>query len=267
MSEEAPPVLTRERLRNFNRDPLVIKTRSSVILHLRWLSTGDMEFLSRLSQEESDDKTFLARLLEHQFVGPPGQVSPAKLSTVQLLEAFIEWAPHRSALSTVVPADVDVTVARRLVEVVIERWEAPVREMAARLKDYVIPATVVTQIAGVGRLQSMMSQIRSDFVVNLARTLAPMREAAVRAAALHVRSFPLPDLYGLFNALPDIGHITRVLTESRDGKAVLDEAGYGFTVDLWELDSVRGLARNPPSILQSTVRCLTIPAQTGSLVN
>lgn len=248
MTDEACPVLTREQLRNFIPEPLVIATQSVGTLHLRWLSARDMDFLSRLLREEMDDRAFLIRLIEHQIVATDGPVLPTSWSTEQLFEVFSEWAPHRSTLATVVPAGSGLDVARSLISAAIERWEAPLREMAARLKrDYVIPASVLSQMEGVARLQFTLSQIRSEFAANLAYTLAPIRQTAATVAALHVRPLPLPDLKGLFDALPDLGHLNRMFRELRDGKAVLDGAGYGFTADVWELSFLRELAQDQPS--------------------
>lgn len=190
--------------------------------------------------------------MRHQWVGEdPRSEIPGGVTDEHLVRLVGTWAAKEFSLD---PEKLtDLPKVRAAIQADMERREEELRAVLAQIKlpDFrairlpELPVTNLGQgvLAGIRTVGESVQRL-SDLIQPHLDSLAKQMSAQLAVIADVRSSFvPPPELTRIFSSLPTPERWREIFEGLREGKDALDELGYGFTVDKWEVSFIRQIGR------------------------
>ena len=244
--------LTPEHILNSKVPPIVVELEGWGSVDLRGATLRDSTFLAELLQREDDPRTCAEAVVRHQWVGgDPGSETLAHITDEHLTSLVATWAAKGLSLD---PKKLtDLPSVRAAIQADVERQKEELQAVLAQMKvpDFGairLPKVPVMDLsssvfAGIGTIGESIQRL-SDLIQPHLDTVAKQISHQLRLIAEVRASFvPPPELTRIFNSLPSPERWREIFEGLREGKSTLDELGYGFTVDKWEVSFIRQIGR------------------------
>lgn len=227
----AAAVLSREKILSVAL-PSVSVAAGEGTIKFEALSANDVDFVRGILAESPVD--FALSLMANQARGDPSRAVLAALPRPTLLRACRTWASHSSTLGVDPRSIKRFDDVRRSAAEKLVGWDQTTRAVARRLSQ-VVPK-LDFKIPNVLHRELRKIQLVSDQIAELASGLTSI-------TAQVVSSFR--------SAIPDPQGLAVALAEANDGKAHLDDHGYGFVTMDWDIPQLRRIMRERPSLRET----------------
>lgn len=263
-------------IKDLGYTPILVELSDGTPVDLRYLSGADGGFLTKLIDQDLDTREFVVSFLHHQLRSPVlSQTEVRALSDDDLkrmARAFAKAQP--SGFGKEIPSDADVygeflDTARayqdQLYALIRGTLAAFTTSYVEQIKPIVSISNSLASSLGTAfkldplqfhlgltalNLDSAAKAIADSMTLSTRNLVDGLSSGVVDAIKTINGDFTRPmtslvrplDIETLLPKLPDISAPLRRLVKVRDGAAALDEAGFGYTYALWEMEFLISLS-------------------------
>ncbi|CAN5851234.1 hypothetical protein BH23GEM3_BH23GEM3_12150 [soil metagenome] len=243
---------TREQILCTKVPPVVVELEGWGQVSLRGATLRDLAFLTELVQREDDPRAFAEAVVRHQWMGgDPRSEILAGMTDEHLMRLVGAWAVNGLSLD---PEKLtDLPSVRAAIQADVDRREAEMRAVLAHIKLPDFGAIRLPELPVINLSPGVLAgtQTVGESVQRLSDLIQPHLDTLARQMAVQFRvmeevraSFiPPPQLTRIFSSLPSPERWREIFEGLCEGKDTLDELGYGFTVDKWEVSFIRQIGR------------------------